>query len=204
MAGANVLFFSRKCPSCQNLMKILENEQLISNFKLFCVDDNKGNIPPFIKMVPTMIVANVPKPLVAQETFNWVQQIKFFRQKAAMDTMQNQIIQQAMLNKMKELSGPKEYVQQEMSGISDSFSFVEKDKAFPHTYFGLGAEQKHTIFTVPEIEKKISKMDQTREIKNLENKRKDQDKNFEEYSKEWQLHELQKAQEKAHNDKVPF
>lgn len=191
MAGVNVLFFSRKCTTCQNLMKILENEQLISNFKLFCVDDNKGSIPPYIKMVPTMIVSNIPKPLVAQETFNWVQQVKFMKQKV---TIQNQMIQQAMMNKMKEMMGPKEYIQQEMAGISDNFSFVEKDKAFPHSYFGIGAEQKNTIFTIPEFNK-LSKDQQTREIRDLESKRKVQEKQFEEYSKEWQLHELQKAQE---------
>ena len=76
----NVLFYSSNCNTCKNLLLLLKNEELIHTFKLVCVDDKLDKIPVQIDRVPTMIITNISKPLVAQETFKWIEQIKFIKQ----------------------------------------------------------------------------------------------------------------------------
>ena len=62
----NMLFFSKKCQMCADLFSLLNDKGILCYFKLFCVDNMK-NIPSEITHVPTMLIAKVPKPYVANE-----------------------------------------------------------------------------------------------------------------------------------------
>lgn len=184
----NILFYSRNCDTCKNLIKILQNENLLGYFRLFCVDDRLDQIPKHITQVPTMIVSNVNKPLVSGETFEWVKNIKFIKQKFVMD-MNKRTIQENLLNMAKNnVSGPLGFVDSEMAGLSDKYALQDEkiDQAFSHNYFGLGNETKNTIFTAPE-QSKIDKQDQLKKIKDMEKNRKTQDEEFVGVMKQQQL-----------------
>lgn len=179
----NILFYSQKCEYCRNLLMLLKNENLLCYFKLVCVDDKLDKLPPDMK-VPTLIVNNVSKPLVAQEAFEWVQQIKFIRQQQVMD-INKKIIQQNMMaaNTKK---GPNGFDSDTMSGISDKFALTKIDQALPLSYFGVGEEDKNIIFTAPE-QTKIGKTDQSKLIKDLESRRQNQDTEHSAFIKQTQL-----------------
>jgi hypothetical protein len=75
----NMLFYSRNCATCDNLLMLLKNENMLSYLKLVCVDDIFDKIPKGITKVPTLILFNATKPLVAGEIFEWVKTVKEFK-----------------------------------------------------------------------------------------------------------------------------
>jgi hypothetical protein len=167
----NILFYSQKCEYCRKLLILLQGENLLRNFKLVCVDDKLDKMPPDMK-VPTLIVNNINKPLIAQEAFEWVQQIKFIRQQHVMD-INKKIIQQNIINSNAK-KGPDGFDSDIMTGISDKFALTKSDDALPQAYFGVGQEDKNIIFTAPENEK-LNKIEQSKLINNLESRRQNQD-----------------------------
>jgi len=186
MNGENAVFYSRQCATCRKLLILLQNEYLLSYFKLYCVDDNIDRYPKTMR-VPLMIVNNINKPLVANEIFDWINQVKFIRQQQSMDN-NRKIIQHNVLNNMAyQKKGPIAYDQDIMSGISDKFAFKEIDRPLPQNYFGINEEDKHAIFTAPEQSDKMNKKEQTQLIKSIETKRKEQDEEYMKFMKEKQM-----------------
>lgn len=159
----SVLFYSNKCRSCVDLLVILKNENLLSHFKLVCVDDKLDKLPQTM-MVPTMIIPNINKPLAAQETFEWVNRVKFLRQQQT-PTLAN-------INNTDKKRGPIGYDQEIMGNISDKFAFTQKDDALPQSY--LGVNDNHIIFTAPN-DKKLNKIEQLKLTNDLNSKRGEQD-----------------------------
>ena len=58
----NLLFYSRECEDCKNLLILMKNINIINKFKLICTDRLTSNIPNYIRMVPTLIVKNLNSP----------------------------------------------------------------------------------------------------------------------------------------------
>ena len=158
----NLLFWSKRCPMSKNLLNILDNEKLLNNFKLICVDDNINNIPKVIEKVPTMIVVGYPTPIVASETFDWIQKIKYIR---------------GSNNSQACPAGPIGYKSTEMGGFSDMFAYKDIDNPMPQSFYGLNDDDKNIIFTAPEQDK-ISKKEQEASIKELKDKREAQNKDY--------------------------
>lgn len=161
----NIIFYSQQCSTCRDLLILLRNENLLNYFTLFCVDNRLDKIPKQITRVPTMIVSNINKPLIAQETFEWVNQIKFLKNNSNANNVDQ--------NKLS--GGPKGFSENEMIGLSDKFSFTDKDKPLQQSYFGVGDEAKHAIYTAPSDDP-ITKDEQMLLIHNLEISREYDDK----------------------------
>ncbi|CAH6421752.1 Hypothetical protein KVN_LOCUS438 [uncultured virus] len=183
--GINILFYSKDCVTCRNLLNLLKNENLLCYFKLICVDNNLKAIPAQITMVPTMILSNINKPLVVQETFEWVKKMKFIRNQQISD-INKKIIQQNLIKIMNDKNCPKGFVELEMSGVSDSFAFTDVDTPLDHTFFNLGEEEKNAIFTTPELSK-LSKDEQLSKINNLKSERNDHEQFFYKLMKKQQI-----------------
>ena len=179
----NLLFYSKKCSTSINLIKLLHNENMLGYFKLCCVDDKLDKLPSQITRVPTLIVKNIAKPLVASEAFEYIAKIKFIK---------NQPNQDQNNDKPKEtLKSPLGYLESEMTGISDTFAYKDVDKPLPHCYFNLGDEEKHIIFTAPESNK-ILQEEQSKKIKMLQVQREHQEKEYSELMKQQQQYQLNK------------
>jgi len=144
-------------------MSILSNEDLIKFFRLVCVDNNIDYFISHIGLqkVPTMIVQNMPKPLVSAEIFEWVKQVKFIKYNKILNTNKNP--------QADEMQG---FSLDEMGRLSDNFTYQnpELQIALPQTFFRYGDEKNNVIFTAPE-HKKISKNEQEDKIRDLASSR---------------------------------
>jgi hypothetical protein len=191
----NTLFYSRTCEHSVKLFKLLQSEGLLEHFKLYCVDDRLDKIPPHIKMVPTMIVSNMNKPLEGQAAFEWIQQMKFLKQSHTTNSNQQNIINKNMLNIPKN-NGPIAFVEQEMTGISDGFAYTKTDKPLTHSFFNYKSEDKSTIFTAPE-QGKLGISEQSKRIKDIEEKRNVQDQEYTKSMKDQQIQAVFIAEQDA-------
>lgn len=156
----NLLFYSKTCKMCYNLLNVLEVEELLKFFNLVCVDDKISYLPPQIKVVPTMIVKNVNKPLVGKETFQWIELMKCIKKYKE----QNQ-------DKKIDLRA---YIRTEMGFFSDIFSYVNHDNPLEQSFYTLSGSEE-AINTVPEYGK-INKLEQNKKIKELQIQRTQQEK----------------------------
>lgn len=162
MNSKNTLFYSKKCKTCQILINILKNENLIHHFNPFCVDGKINQIPPQITVVPTMIVKDINKILVGEETFKWVDRVKFLKK--------NKKIVSDNESTSDNLDGPKPFSELEHgNNISDSYAYKSKkiDIAMPHSYFEVGTENQNEIYTAP-WDKNASKIDKNKQIEHIE------------------------------------
>jgi hypothetical protein len=189
----NILFYSRNCQSCQHLLNLLKNENLLGYFKLYCVDDRINNIPEYIEYVPTMIVTENGKQLKfeRQGTFEWVQKVKFIRQKNIIDN-DKRIIQQNLSNMANTAKqGPVGFKSIEMSSISDTFAYKDIDRPMPQSFVSIGEEDKQFIYTPPhKKEDTISKDMQSKLLSSIESQRKDHDTQFSEMMKQQRIHAI--------------
>jgi len=156
----NILFYSRCCKTCQELIRLLENKKLLNYFKLLCVDNRLHELPPYITIVPTMIINNINKPLVGKETFQWIEKIEYIKHNN---------------HNIKKPTGPIGYRQSEMGGISDQFAYKDDEKAMPQNY--VGVNNTTSIFTAPE-QPGIKKNEQIKLINNLKKSRTVQDTEY--------------------------
>ncbi len=184
----NTLFYSQRCITCTNLLTVMNNEDLIRYFRLICVDNILDKLPQAITAVPTMIVNGVNKPLVAQEAFQWISQVKFIKQQEQSNKLINPQQNQAQHR------GPNAYDKEIMGGLSDSFAFTKTDEPLPHAYFGINEEKNHAIFTPPSEKNSLSRKDQTNLIKDLESRRSVQDNELTTIMKENQLNIYKQAE----------
>lgn len=190
--NTNTLFFSHNCDASKKLIMLLRNENLLGFFKMVCVDDKLNQMPQNM-VVPTMIVVNLTKPLIAQETFQWVEQMKFIRQQQVMD-INKKNIQQYNINTPNQPKSPFGYSEEMMSGYSDKFAFTKSDNALPHTYVNLNDGDRNAIFTAPQEKNKISKFDQQKITKEIEDRRNTQDIEYQSFMKQKQAEFVMQAE----------
>ncbi len=85
MTDKHLLFYSsERCEYSDLFLKKIKNENLLDEFKLIDVlalHRNGMKIPPEITSTPTIIVKNMPKPLIGEEAFNWIDTKRYFYQK---------------------------------------------------------------------------------------------------------------------------
>lgn len=173
MNRPNILFYSTKCPTCGSLITILKNEGLLPFFRMVCVDNKLTQIPPQIKTVPTAIITQINRPLVAKEIFEWVAQIKLLKNNQG-QTQAPKLIQ-PITPQIAQRSNLIEFNEHEMQGTSDKYAYTTTDIALPHMYHGIGDDSKYAIFTAPE-QPKINEQDQRSQIQQLTVARNEQDK----------------------------
>lgn len=148
----NIFFYSSNCKYCYNLMKMLRDIDLLKKFKLIQTDNN-NNLPPQIKVVPTLIISGYTKLLECNEAFKWVKDMTNIK------------------NKKLEIKTDLEYVD---NNFSDLFSFIDNNNE-PQTHnFKNPNEKSNFIFTAPELEK-IDKQQQIKIVNEKINIRKQQE-----------------------------
>ena len=54
----NILFYSKKCKFCNDIMNLIIEIDNLDNFKILCIDKNSEKYP-YIQKVPTLIVNNI-------------------------------------------------------------------------------------------------------------------------------------------------
>ena len=198
--NTNIFFYSANCKFCYNLMKLLNNMSILKNFMLIQTDNNP-NLPPQITAVPTLVVAGLPKMLVCNEAFKWVNglmQIKNNQSQVAMKNQKNIFIMSELMNKNKGKNDP--YGADKVN-FSDLFTFVDNDNV-PQTHnFTDPTKKLSHMFTAPEMKKKMNEKEQLDQVNEKLAKREEQDKYFKEYMKQFHDEEtLQKYNVETKND----
>lgn len=187
-----ILFYSNQCKTCYLLVEMLKREDLFKYFNSLCVDDPQLVIPKNIDVVPTIIVPQCNKALSGNEIFHWIETMKFLRQQ-----QHNQKITEYNANKSQEQKlGPHGYMSLEMDGFSDTFAYSNIDMAQPHKFYDYTNNSKDAIFTAPE-QNKINKDIMDKRIKEIANKRKEQDENTTQIVKQQQIEAMTNFEERT-------
>ena len=181
----NILIYANN-QHCYELITLLKNEDWLKYFKTIRIDDpehpeNVNLIPPSIKYTPTLIVSNMPKPLSANEAFNWVYTQKMITQQN-MEKQQKMLqLQQSQMSKcMKAMVIPLAFVNKEMNGFSDTFAFASEqiNDALPQTYIDPKTSANELKIVTPPKENKydrLTKKNQETDVKKLQRMREDED-----------------------------
>lgn len=171
-------------------MSMMETEKLLRFFHLFCTDN--GNVPPAIKLTPTIVLKGNPTFYVAGDAFSWLARVKQWK-----ISMQMEQLDREQRDHMSRIDGNlrvenKQYLgfsDAEMNSMSDIFSFFSKDitkacdEALPQSFQRLDTISEHTIFAPPlegttydvkEI-RKPSDHQYISDLKRLQQERKNQD-----------------------------
>lgn len=70
----DILFWSPRCPYSKNLLDKIKNTPIIQNIQLFNIDDNSIPLPPFVKVVPTLITQQPRQSYTDARLDRWVEQ----------------------------------------------------------------------------------------------------------------------------------
>jgi predicted thioredoxin/glutaredoxin len=161
--NTNLIFYSKSCTTCYKLLSLLEEHELLSYFKLVCIDGNYDKLPPQIKAVPTMLMKSINRPLGPEDSFKCVQSLIQMKKNKT--------------KKMDETTELDDFVDLELTRFSDIYTFLENDDPLQQAFFKYKDEKKHAIHTAP-LEDKLNNKEQSKRIKEMEAERYDQEKKF--------------------------
>ena len=171
MNNINIIFYSKECKFSEQLITFMNKINILQNFKLICVDNNK-QLPPNITRVPTLIINNINKPLIGTDAFNWLKTICQFRQNTNNVNMKidknNSTLMSHSNTKSKDPFG---YSVKELQGLSDNYAFInDNDNDTFYKNVSYVNDKNELIFTAPE-EGTINDEIQKKKINKLINKR---------------------------------
>ena len=157
MNKPNLLFYSITSDKCIELIKFMKVRGIDKNFKLVCVDNNTSNIVKRIKVIPTMIIPSINKVFTGNDVYLFITP-KYARPQMPLrkppplpqhNTNQhkdnNQPQQQQEITTHELVNKPETYapivnnnligyVEDEMSGLSDKYSYLDIDIQPIHNY----------------------------------------------------------------------
>lgn len=181
VTNPNVLYYSNSSIQCQTLVRLLENEKLLSYFQKVCVDNNP-NYPQ--TGLPILIMGKMGKMFRGPETFQWVDKIKYYRMHVWMKKMNEQqkkqlenVFGNVSMNELGDILG---FSKIEMDGLSDMFAYFESDDNVPHNYVDFNDIGKSDIVPIitphgSDLMTKISKDKYNRALSDTKRQREEQD-----------------------------
>lgn len=172
----------------RDLIKMMTECKILNKFVLKCIEDMADNeIPKSLTRVPTLIVANIQKPLVANDAILWFKKNQPIFMQQIYDTQNKIVMRNIMKNNMQSMTGPKGYLENEYSGISDSFAYADEnlDLAQPKVYTDCNGSTE-VIYTPP-LEGKMMDGESKNYINNAKKEREQQDKEYNDVLRKQQL-----------------
>ena len=158
MNKPNLLFYSITSDKCIELIKFMKVRGIDKNFKLVCVDNNTSNIVKRIKVIPTMIIPSINKVFTGNDVYLFIttkyarpqkplrkppplpqhntNQYKDNNQPQQQEITTHELVNKPethapIVNNNNNLIG---YVEDEMSGLSDKYSYLDIDIQPIHNY----------------------------------------------------------------------
>lgn len=153
----NLLFYSRT-NNCIELLRMMKQYQLDKEFKIINVDNNKNEVIKKIKVIPTMIIPSINKVIIGEDVNDFVISIIKSRIKEPINTQltdeqHNKLIDKPILDKstlnitneeVKETNNYENknnkitpilgYIEDEMGGLSDKYSYLNINISPMHNY----------------------------------------------------------------------
>ena len=175
----NIFYYSKFSKMCTDLLKLMDNYGALNRFYLKCIDDmDPDKIPPALERVPTLIIAQMDKPLVAGDAVAWFNNMRpiFLQQNSE---NQNKVIMQQIIQNNMQSRGPKGYSEGEHSGFSDQYAYINIDEPLPKEFSAyVNGPDTNIIYTPPKEQNKLSKEEQERYMKESQNERLAQEEQF--------------------------
>lgn len=180
----NYLFYSKRCESSANFIRIIQNKGLFNMFQLMCIDQMsreqiinlKINYTPMV-VIRDMSGRNPSTSYEGKDAFVWLDNIVRFREQNLAKIVENnrkKILQNNReVNKEDNIIG---FQPLENVGMSDNFSYTADNLehiAQPKSYMNAGADQKIITFNIDE--KRISQREMNDKIKDIAKKKEQQD-----------------------------
>ena len=157
MNKPNLLFYSITSDKCIELIKFMKVRGIDKNFKLVCVDNNTSNIVKRIKVIPTMIIPSINKVFTGNDVYLFI--TTKYAQRPQMPLRKPPPLPQHNTNQHQDNNQPQQqeitthelvnkpetyapivnnnligYVEDEMSGLSDKYSYLDIDIQPIHNY----------------------------------------------------------------------
>jgi len=169
MKNDNVLFYSKRCDFCSQIINLIGKIDSFEKYKFVCIDDNDNY--PYIQRVPTLIIKEIKKPFIGINAFNWIKSTsQFNRITNNINAKPNQFIN----SKENPLLYDKKNGPNGMKINSlDNYSFLKKNINNINNISYINS-QVDSINTLPEGSK-INKMNQKKKLNALMNVREQQD-----------------------------
>uniref|UniRef100_A0A6C0DZ06 Thioredoxin-like fold domain-containing protein n=1 Tax=viral metagenome TaxID=1070528 RepID=A0A6C0DZ06_9ZZZZ len=192
------VFYSVKCSECMNLLQVITNENIIKMFIPVCLDNfTSSQISTLsIKEIPAIVISNNNTPPIIyegpQQCSTWLNSFIVNRRKNLIQQTEanRKNIQQAQNELRKNEEGAIEYNENEMEGISDSYSYNNVDLAQPKNFVMVGNEDKQHIVTVNENESKFSKNELRAKMSDLNIQRNIDTKEYSQFMEQSQIQKI--------------
>jgi len=176
-----ILFYSNKCEFCRDLMKVIQNEDLINLFQFSCVDEMTPEKITSIglRVVPTLFIRNQQHSQMyeSKDALNWIKNFIINRREHYMQMAENHrklIMVNNIKNRM--IDGLNSYKQMESEGISDQYAYYSEkdlttdiDLAQPKSFLPVGRDDEYGIITLQSDNdnKKMKEQEQKQKINQL-------------------------------------
>ena len=126
-----VLFYSTKCPHCKEILSMLQNTNL--NIKTISIEKLE-KMPSFLKVVPTIITDTKSPPITGSKVFDWFNTFTNTNTTIAPQSTPTPQTQQAPPSAPNTDGDIVPFFNNEMSGFSDSYSYIGNDAPINHSY----------------------------------------------------------------------
>ena len=180
----NYLFYSSRCESSANFIRIIQNKGIFNMFNLVCIDKMTTDqiIGLGIKFTPTVVIRdmsgrNPSTTYEGKDAFVWLDNVVRFREQNLARIVENnrkKILQSnRQVNKDDNIMG---YQSLENSGVSDNFSYTADNLehvAQPKSYMTAGSDQKIITFNIKED--RITQKEMDDRMKDISKKKEQQD-----------------------------
>lgn len=172
------LFYSPRCESSANFIRIITSEKINSLFNLISIDtmSTEQIISLGIKKTPMLVLRNQHGDTIGihegQASFEWLNNLIQFRRQNMMNMVEQnrkkliQFNMNQMANK-DTVSGKSD----ELSGVSDNFAYVNVDYIPTKSYLPYGQDDDFRILTFKDNQGKIKEKDMKSCVSEYENTR---------------------------------
>lgn len=163
----NVLFFSKKCKTCNLFMTMCQQNKVLKHFQIIDVDDKiKELSDKGLKVVPTIIINGLSKPIEGKAVFTWLESVISMNTNKKIDTSGDQYLPETGIQQVNQVRQVNQVQGNPMSGtgtINSNNNVVKRNIVAPPPIIGSNTDKqdKQDINKVP-----IIKMVNGVEVKN--------------------------------------
>lgn len=170
-------FYTKSCSECHNILQCIFTDGIGRLFAMICVDDFTSEQIANLKLrrVPAIVISYRNKnPEIyegASSCSNWLKMFTYNWKLSQKQRVTNQmkLIQQARI-KARKKDGALEYIEAEMEGMQDNYSYNATDLCQPKNFVTVGNEAAANIITPQLKQSKMSREEITKQMKELEKK----------------------------------
>lgn len=175
------LFYSPRCESSTNFIRIITSEKINSMFNLISIDTMKTEqlISLGIKKTPMLVLRNQKNETIGvhegQASFEWLNNLIQFRRKNMMDIVEQTRKRLIQSNMNTQINKDNVSGRSDETGLSDNFAYINIDYVPTNSYLPYGQDEDFKILTFKDNQGKITERDMKSKINEYENTRKNTD-----------------------------